>query len=131
MPLDPNSVEKMAMEYTAAWNSGNAEKVVAFYAEGAGIVINRGEPHIGRAAMIAMVEGFYSAVPDLKLTCDSIRVGGDHAIFQWTFTGHDSETKNPLSVSGWEEWDLTDTPQVARSLGWFDAEDYARQIAGE
>ena len=31
--------------------------------------------------------------------------------------------------SGWEEWDLNDDLKVTKSLGWYDAEDYERQVA--
>ncbi|KMW57309.1 hypothetical protein AIOL_002270 [Candidatus Rhodobacter oscarellae] len=131
MALDPQAIERMSADYTEAWNSGDPAKVASFYAPDAGIVINKGDPHMGTAAMQAMVAGFYAAVPDLELTCDGVLVAGDHAVFQWTFTGHDTETKNPLRVSGWEEWDLGPDLKVKASRGWFDAEDYARQIAGE
>ena len=77
-----------------------------------------------------MAAGFYSDVPDLTLTCDDIRLAGDHAIYVWTFTGHDAGTGNPLNIRGWEEWDLTADGKVAASRGWFDAKDYARQVAG-
>ena len=77
-----------------------------------------------------MASGFYAAVPDLKLTCDAVRCASDHVVFFWTFTGHDTDTKNPLKVAGWEEWDIGEDLKVQSSRGWFDAEDYARQIAG-
>ena len=31
---------------------------------------------------------------------------------------------------GWEEWEIGETGLIALSLGWYDAEDYAAQIAG-
>ena len=34
-------------------------------------------------------------------------------------------------ITGWEEWDLDADDKVAASLGWFDADDYDRQVAGE
>ena len=77
-----------------------------------------------------MAAGFFADVPDLSLTCDEIRVAGDHAVFVWTFTGHDAGTGNGLRVRGWEEWDLGADMKVSASRGWFDAEDYARQVEG-
>lgn len=49
MSIDPKAVAKMANDYTAAWNSKSAEAVASFYAEDGQIVINRGEPWLGRA----------------------------------------------------------------------------------
>jgi uncharacterized protein (TIGR02246 family) len=128
--IDPDKVRKMAADYTAAWNSKSAAAVASFFAETGEIVINRGEPWIGRARVQAMAEGFYADVPDLSLTCDEIRCSGNHAVYVWTFTGHDATTGKPLNIRGWEEWDLGDDLKVVASRGWFDADDYARQAGG-
>ena len=130
MPIDPTSVAKMARDYTAAWNSGSADAVASFYAEDGQIVINRGTPWQGRAGIAEMAAGFFADVPDLSLTCDEIRLAGNHAVYVWTFTGHHAGTGNRLKVSGWEEWDLAEDLKVRASLGWYDGDDYARQVAG-
>ncbi|MFC2968813.1 nuclear transport factor 2 family protein [Acidimangrovimonas pyrenivorans] len=123
-------IATLAKDYTAAWNSGSAAAVASFYAEDGEIVINRGAPWSGRARVEEMAAGFYADVPDLTLRCDDIRLSGSHAVYVWTFTGHDAGTGNPLTVRGWEEWELGDDLAVIASRGWFDAEDYARQAAG-
>ncbi len=128
--MQTDSIAATAAAYTAAWNSGSAEAVAAFYAETGGIVINRGTPWKGRAGVQAMAEGFFADVPDLTLTCDGVRIAGDHVAFLWTFTGHHAETRNPSRITGWEEWDLDGAGKVIASLGWFDTADYARQVAG-
>ena len=130
MGLDAKAVARMAADYTAAWNSKSPEAISAFYSEDGKIVINDGDPWLGRARVAEMAAGFYADVPDLALTCDDIRLSGHHAVYVWTFTGHDASTGNPLNIGGWEEWELTDHLKVRASRGWFDAEDYARQAAG-
>ena len=77
-----------------------------------------------------MAAGFLADVPDLLLENDGIRSAGTHVVFLWTFSGHDAQTGNPVKVSGWEEWELDDDLNVISSLGWFDAEDYRRQVDG-
>ena len=129
MPISPDAVAKMAADYTAAWNSGSAEAVAAFYAEDGEIAINRGEPWSGRDRVRDMAAGFFADVPDMALVCDDLRVSGAHAVYVWTFTGHDAATGAPLSIRGWEEWELDDDLRVRASRGWFDAEEYARQAA--
>lgn len=124
------AIAAIAADYTAAWNGGSAEAVASFYAETGGIVINRGAPWEGRAGVQAMAEGFFADVPDLTLICDGLRIAGDHVAFLWTFTGHHAATRNPLRITGWEEWDLDGEGKVTASRGWFDAADYARQVAG-
>ena len=131
MTLDIRDLEKMAAAYTAAWNAGSADAVASHYAEAGRIVINRGTPWEGRAGVTEMAHGFLRDVPDLSLTCDLVRLAGSHAIYVWTFTGHDAESGNPLTIHGWEEWELDADMKVTQSYGWFDADDYARQAAGK
>jgi uncharacterized protein (TIGR02246 family) len=128
--LDPNDIAKLARDYTAAWNSKSADNVASYYAEDGEIVINHGEPWRGRSRVAEMAAGFFADVPDLSLTCDEIRCAGSHAIYVWTFTGHDAKTGNPLKVCGWEEWDLDEDLKVGSSRGWYDTDDYALQVAG-
>ncbi len=131
MRLNKIAFEKMTEAYTAAWNSGNPEAVADHYAPDKGITINRGENQFGRDAIIAMAGGFMSSFPNLKLTRDFVRFAGDHAIFGWTLEGHHSDTGNLVKASGWEEWELDDNCRITNSLGWFDAMDYERQVAGQ
>ncbi|WP_164658820.1 nuclear transport factor 2 family protein [Tropicibacter sp. Alg240-R139] len=123
-------LQKLARDYALAWSSGEPEAVASFYAEDGEIVINRGDPIKGRAAVAEMAAGFYAEFPDLEVRCDLMRKGGSHAVFIWTLEGHHAETKNHVIVGGWEEWDLNDDLQVMSSKGWFDADDYQRQIDG-
>ncbi|MGD9904210.1 MAG: ester cyclase [Vicinamibacterales bacterium] len=124
-------VRAMAAAYTAAWNSGDADAVAAFYAPEGQIVINRGQPWVGHRGVAAMAAGFFADVPDLALTCDDVRCAGDHVAYVWTFTGTHAATGNPLRVSGWEEWDLDPELKVVASRGWYDATDYERQAKGQ
>lgn len=123
-------LQTLAQEYALAWSSGDPAAVAEFYAQDGQICINRGEVLQGRAAIIEMAAGFYSEFPDLEVRCDVMRRAGSHAIFIWTLEGHHAETQNHVVVGGWEEWELNNDYQVVSSLGWFDAEDYQRQIDG-
>jgi uncharacterized protein (TIGR02246 family) len=129
--IDPEAMQQVADGYTAAWNSGSPDAVAEFFAPDGGIVINRGTPWEGRSGVAEMAAGFYADIPDLTLVCDGLHVAGDHVLYQWTFTGTHAATQQPMCVSGWEEWDMTPDLKVAASRGWFDADDYARQAAGD
>ena len=130
MSFDQASLNDLAARYTEAWNSKVPENVAACHDASSRITINRGEPSIGYDALTAMAAGFHADVPDLMLQTDGIRAAGDHVVFLWTFTGHHAATGSPLNVSGWEEWELNDDMKIMSSLGWFDADDYQRQIDG-
>ncbi len=122
------SIQQMAEAYAQAWGSGDPEAVAAFYREDGKIIINRGDPIEGRAALLDMVSGFYAEFPGLTVSLEHLRVAGDHVMFGWLLEGKHAETGNHVAVPGWEEWDLDEDLKVKTSLGWFDAEEYDRQI---
>ncbi|WP_306114316.1 MULTISPECIES: nuclear transport factor 2 family protein [unclassified Roseovarius] len=122
------SVQEMAEAYSAAWSSGDPEAVVSFYRDDGSITINRGDPIEGRQALLDMVAGFYAEFPGLTVSLDHLRMAGDHVIFGWVLEGKHAETGNRVRVPGWEEWDLDENLKVRKSLGWFDAVEYERQI---
>lgn len=122
------SIERLAQDYADAWSSGIPENVVDFYRDDGEIIINRGDPIVGRAALLDMVSGFYAEFPGLDVLLEHLRVARDHVMFGWVLEGTHAETGQPVSVKGWEEWDLDADNKVIRSLGWFDAEEYDRQI---
>lgn len=122
------NIQEMAEAYAEAWCSGDPDAVVSFYTDDGRIVINRGDPVEGREALLGMVSGFYSEFPGLTVALDHLRVAGNHVLFGWVLEGVHSETGNKVRVPGWEEWDLDGDGKVKSSLGWFDAEDYDRQI---
>lgn len=128
--VDHDRLRQVADAYTAAWNSGSAEAVAEFYAPDGRIVINRREPREGRACVAQMAAGFFADVADLSQVCDGLRIAGDHVVYLWTFSGTHAVTGNPLSVVGWEEWDVDAEHRVTSSRGWFDADEYARQSTG-
>ena len=125
MTLEPKASNGPTRPIPPPETLGDPDQVASLHAEDGEVVINRGEPHAGRAAVSAMAAGCCAVVPDLRLTCDTVRVADSHAAFLWTYPGHDSETRNPLSVAGCEECDMNEDLKVTASRGWFDAEDYA------
>ena len=125
-----DTLNNLARDYAIAWSSGDPDAVAEFYAPDGQITINNGDALQGHPAISEMAKGFYSEFPDLEVRCDMMRWAGSHAIFVWTLEGHHSETGNRVVTRGWEEWELSADNKVQSSLGWFDAEDYQRQIDG-
>jgi len=131
MGLDPRKLRDFATAYAEAWCSKSPEAVASFYARDARFCANLGETIRGRAAVAEMAAGFYADFRDLVVRCDSVRAAGMHAIFLWTLEGHHAQTKAFVKIEGWEEWDVTETAdglKVDSSLGWFDIDDYERQV---
>jgi uncharacterized protein (TIGR02246 family) len=131
--LTPEKVQEIAEDYTSAWCSHDPSAVASFYSEDGRIVINNGEPSIGRVEITAMTQAFYNDFPDLIVRMDGIRTSGTHAVYLWTlegtYSGSDG-TGNHVEVGGWEYWLLTKDGLIAKSAGHFDADEYQRQING-
>jgi uncharacterized protein (TIGR02246 family) len=128
MGISAGETKAMAKAYAKAWSSSDPVGVASFYAEDGVIEINGGDPIAGRAAVAEMAAGFYAEFPDLIVHCDECRAAGQNALFLWTLEGTHSATGKRVKVPGWEEWELDDKGQVARSRGRFDAEEYDRQV---
>ena len=124
-------VEQMAIEHSAAWTEGNAEKIAELFAENGAITVNGGEIHIGRAAIAENARELLSTFPGLVVHHHQTCHAGDRAVFIWTLEGKHAETGNHVTLPGWHEWELDDSFKVIRCRGFFDAEDFERQIAGK
>jgi uncharacterized protein (TIGR02246 family) len=134
MTISQSEVEELGRKYTEAWCSHDPDQVAAFYAPDGRIVINDGDPSVGRAEVAEMVKGFFDGFPDLIVRMDSIRSSGTYCVFLWTLEGTNSGTDgtgNRVEISGWEYWRLNDVGEVAVSLGHFDEVEYERQLAGD
>jgi uncharacterized protein (TIGR02246 family) len=126
-------VAAMATSYTAAWCSQDPTSVAAHFSEEGSLTINDGTPAVGRAAITESARAFMTSLPDMVVAMDSLRVDGRSARYYWTLTGTNTGpggTGRAVRVSGLEEWTLDDADRIVRSLGHFDAAEYARQIGG-
>ena len=134
MPISRQQASQHAVAYTKAWCEHDAEAVASMYSrDSAGIIINDGEPWVGRAGVAEMARGFIATFPDMVLYMDFFHSSGTHSVYHWTLEGHNTGadgTGNFVRIPGWEYWRYSDDGLVAASLGHFDAEDYARQING-
>lgn len=132
MTADNDSLTSFAERYTTAWNSGDPASVAAHYASDGSLEINGGPPSVGREALVAVAASFFEALPDMKLYLRELVVGDDRIEYHWTFTGTNTGpggTGNSVRVDGLESWTLDEDGLIARSVGTFDAEEYARQLA--
>lgn len=129
-----NDQEKMlefAMNYAAAWSSGDPDRVANFFAEDGSLSINGGPPSVGRGAIAADARGFMTAFPDMVVSFDSLIQTEFGTEFHWTLSGTNTGPGgqgNPVKISGYEVWRMDTDSLVAESKGHFDADEYARQL---
>lgn len=131
MSLDPEKLRRFAEDYTAAWFSMDPGRVAAHFAPDGSLAINGGTPAMGRDAITAKAQGFYTALPDMQVYLDDLVVDGDRIEYHWTFTGTNTGpggTGNAVRVVGYEEWTVGDDGLIAASSGHYDQAEYARQL---
>ena len=114
--------------YTAAWCGRSTEALLAFYAENACCIVNDGDPVVGRAAMGEVMQGFIDAFPDLEIRMEAFRATDEAAVYVWRLLGTHLESGQSVDLEGWEAWRLNRDGQILEMRGYFDVEDYARQI---
>ncbi|WP_158093651.1 SMP-30/gluconolactonase/LRE family protein [Erythrobacter dokdonensis] len=127
----PDASTDFARRYAAAWSSQKPEAVAAFFAEDGRLVVNDGEPAVGRAAIADVARGFMEAFPDLVVAFDKLGERDGRRIFHWTLTGTNTGpggTGASVRISGVEAWAMGPDGLIADSGGSFDAADYARQL---
>jgi uncharacterized protein (TIGR02246 family) len=132
MTKDLEQLRAFAEDYTAAWCSMDPAAVAAHYAPEGSLAINGGAPAVGRDALTAVAASFYEALPDMQVYFDDLVVDGDRIEFHWTFTGTNTGpggTGNAVRVHGYESWTIDEDGLIAASIGTYDAEEYARQLA--
>ena len=120
-----------ASRYTAAWCSGNAASVAAFYSPRGSLTINGGTPSVGRLAITEAAQGFMTAFPDLMVYMDDLLEDRGKVIYKWTLEGTNTGpggAGNRVRINGFEEWRIGDDGLVAASLGNYDAAEYQRQV---
>jgi steroid delta-isomerase-like uncharacterized protein len=131
MSPKPADLRDFAERYTAAWCSGHASSVAAFYSTNGSLAINANAPARGREAIAMAVQEFMTAFPNLQVFMVDIVVQDDRAIYHWTLTGTNSGpggTGQPVRTSGFEVWTIADDGLIAESQRHFDRADYQRQL---
>ena len=120
-----------AGRYTEAWCSHDAARVASFFSPNGSLVINGGEPAVGRNAITEAAQGFMTDFPDLKVSMDDLLDQGEKVIYKWTLSGVNSGpggTGQRVRISGFEVWRIGADGLIAESEGHFDSEEYQRQI---
>jgi uncharacterized protein (TIGR02246 family) len=125
------TLRAFAESYTAAWCSGDPARVAGHFAPNGSLAINGGAPSVGRDEITETARSFYTALPDMQVYLRDVVSDGPRVEYHWTFTGTNSGpggTGNEVRVDGFEAWTLDDDGRIARSIGTYDADEYARQL---
>jgi len=125
--MTSNELKNFAKRYAEAWCSHNPAAVVSFYAKNASISVNEG----ASAAIADVAKSFMRDFPNMIVTFDKLEPRGDRVAFHWTLIGTYVGTGNEVRISGYELWRIDNDGLIADSKGYFDADDYERQLKSE
>ncbi len=131
MNIDQEKLREFAKRYTAAWCSQDPTSVAEFFSPNGSLTVNAGTPAIGRIAIADVARSFMAAFPDLKVVMDDLILKGDKVEYHWTLIGtHRGRggTGNRVRISGFEVWQIGPDQLIARSHGYFDNDEYQRQL---
>lgn len=129
-PMSVNKLQEFANGYTAAWNSGQPEKVAQFFAQDGTLSVN-GAANVGRDAITRVADGFMAAFPDMELLNDRLEILPAAVRYHWTFIGTNTGpggAGQAVHFSGFEEWTFDESGLVAISVGQFDEDEYRHQL---
>lgn len=124
-------LEVFAKSYAQVWCSQRPNFVASFFAEDGVLQINDGEPAEGTEAITKVVKGFMDAFPDIIVSLDSLTTSSNKTRFYWTLTGTNkglNGTGNKVNINGFEEWTLNEDGLIQESKGYFDEEEYNKQL---
>lgn len=133
MSMHQSEFDALGTRYAAAWSSGHADRVAAFYADGGSLTVNGGAPAVGREAIRQTAEGFMLGFPDMVVRMDSMVPAGGTVRFHWDWTGTNTGpggTGKAVHLKGFEELTFGADGLITRSLGHYDEAEYQRQVHG-
>ena len=133
MKIDPAKLREFAKRYTTAWCSQDPAGVAKFYSPHGSLAVNASPPAIGRIAIAEVARSFMAAFPDLQVLMDDLILKGNKVEYHWTLIGTNSGpggTGNRVRISGFEVWQIGSDELISRSHGYFDNDDYQRQLKG-
>ncbi len=124
-------LDLFAQNYAQVWSSNKPVFVSMFYEEEGSLLVNNGEPAIGRNAISDVAQSFMTRFPDMEVSFDSLVHGDQRIEFHWTLTGTDSDPNgkgHKVKFSGFELWTMGENDLIKESKGSFSSEEYQRQL---
>lgn len=121
-----------AKRYAAAWSSGDPQQLASMYSADGSLVVNEGEPAVGREAIAAKAASFMEAFPDMEVEMVATQKDGDGARFDWRWTGTNTGpggTGRSVNIRGHETWTFGADGLIMHSDGHYDEAEYQRQVS--
>jgi len=130
--MNKTQLTEFATRYAEAWSSQDPARLASFYADNGALIVNDGEPSVGRAAVTETARAFMTAFPDMLVVLDRVERSDDVVEFHWIWTGTNTGpggTGKAVRMVGYEAWTLDTNGLIARSQGHYDEAEYQRQLS--
>ena len=107
---------------SAAFNSRDVERIVAFFAEGGVFCLSRGPEPVGRtlsgkAAIRKALADRFVQIPDMRWENEEYILAGDRAISIWTVRGNGADGE-ALNYQGCDIYTFKDDKIVHKNTFW-------------
>lgn len=131
--MKESELRKFGIEYETAWRSHDPENPFSYQAKKCIVTVNDGDPMITAEERLGGIIGFMESFPDLHITMRDIIEEDRGTVFYWNLQGTNTGpggTGNKVDIDGCEVWKLDNENKIIELKGFFDAEDYERQVSG-
>ena len=132
--MNEAELKEFGIEYETAWRSLDPERPFSFQTENCKVTVNDGEPMISPEERLNGINSLVEAFPDLLVTMKEIVEEGNGTVFYWNRKGTNTGpggTGNKLDIDGCEIWKLDNNNKITKLDGYFDTEEFERQINKE
>jgi ketosteroid isomerase-like protein len=107
---------------SAAFNSRDVERIVAFFAEDAIFCLARGPEPVGRtlagkAAIRGALTDRFKQIPDMRWDHEEYVLAGDHAVSVWTVRGTGADGEE-LNYQGCDLYRFTGDKIIHKNTFW-------------
>ena len=95
--------------------------------------MNDDDPMISAEERLGGITGFMEAFPDLLIAMRDIIEEDRGTVFYWNLKGTNSGpggTGKKVDIDGCEVWKLNNKNKIVELRGYFDTEEYERQVNG-
>ena len=130
-PMNESELREFGIQYEKAWRSLVPEEPFSYQAENCVASLNDGSPMISVEERLGRIVGLMEAFPDLLITMREIVEEERGTVFYWNLKGTNTGqegTGNRIDIDGCEVWKLDNDNKITELEGYFDAEEYERQV---
>jgi hypothetical protein len=131
--MNEDELKSFGIEYEAAWRSLVPGNPFSYQATNCIVTVNDGNSMISTEEILGGIIGFMEAFHDLLIAMRDVIDEDRGTVFYWNLKGTNSGpggTGNNVDIDGCVVWKLNNENRIVALMGYFDIEEYERQVNG-